>query len=198
MNLTSSVPGSAHLLFCSTQATEHPHYEGEAGIFFPGPRQLSSHVQYILLLFARHSLLTLQTCICVLAKRSWWLSMHHGEPLFSFHPLQMHIMNADASWVVDHLQVILCFPTPLLIVDPFGCFHRDPHHLVHALYVHTVGRCVCLVAMTVGASWLDKLFLTFNVVDQKSWWTSPFALLKLKHGLRIFHPPSCLSCLTVQ
>lgn len=104
---------------------------------------------------------------------------------------QLHIMNADVSWVVDHLQVILSFPTPLPIVDPFGRFHSDQHHLVHALYVHTVGRCVCLVAMTVGASWPEELFW------HSMWWTKKadgflhLILLKQNIELRIFQLPSC-------
>lgn len=101
----------------------------------------------------------------------------YREPLFSSLYLPYAITHNE-SWcflgkrVIDPLQVILRFPPA--IVDPFGHLQRDQHHLVHTLYVHTVGRCLfvyCLLRFGLHAwalsieSYCSVLSFTFLLIQ---------------------------------
>lgn len=91
-----------HLLLCSSQATVHPHNEGEVEIFFldqnstTQPTCKSSVFLSLSVDFANLYLYFSQPQLS--------LSMHTKEkPLFSHHPLQLHIMNADAPYAQQSL-----------------------------------------------------------------------------------------------
>lgn len=133
------------------------------------------------------TLLTLQTCICILAKRSRCLSMHHWEPLFSF-TVTITITHNECRCFLS------CWPpsgNPIIPHTPSYCWplwalpQRSAPSGPRPVCSHC--REVCLSCS--NDSWgfmARRTILAFDVVDQKSWWISPFDPFKTKYWIKDF------------